>query len=176
MRQNTVTYFIQSGADGAIKIGKTTQMSLRMSQIQNGSAEVLSLIGWIHGDMEQDLHQHFAHLRIRGEWFRPEEQILEFIRERCNADTRECVVSIARSVSRLYKQAIADLMPLFSEMATNDNGCPKSIKHLFDKLALLRLSVSRVDRERELIGTTSLRHTDEWLATGCKPVQAGAAQ
>ncbi len=64
-------YFIQAGELGPVKIGHGTNPRRRLHNLQIGSAEPLRLLGIREGDEEEErhLHQRFAHLHIRGEWF-----------------------------------------------------------------------------------------------------------
>lgn len=64
-------YFVLSG--DAVKIGFTdTRPDIRLKALQTGNPQELVLVGAIKGrsGLERTLHQAFAHLRIRGEWFR----------------------------------------------------------------------------------------------------------
>ena len=77
-------YFIQAGTDGPIKIGQTeNDVYSRMKQLQTGCPEELHLLWTYHGSgfTEQELHTGFCEYNIRGEWFRPDEYIFNFIRE-----------------------------------------------------------------------------------------------
>lgn len=81
MKQSFV-YFIQAGDNGAIKIGVTAGNPLvRMAALQTGCPDTLRLVGYTQGSAqdESDLHQRFAHLRQRGEWFAAEPDLLAFI-------------------------------------------------------------------------------------------------
>jgi hypothetical protein len=64
-------YFIQSGKDGAIKIGFSIDPVSRMRDLQVAHPETLRLIFAIDGnhELEAALHVHFTEKRIRGEWF-----------------------------------------------------------------------------------------------------------
>ncbi len=63
------TYFISDGE--LIKIGKTKKSILsRLSTLQIGSSQKLTLIGLIPGDYESTFHERFHAYRVRGEWFR----------------------------------------------------------------------------------------------------------
>lgn len=68
-----IIYFIQSGDDGPIKIGrcKSGLAEKRLADLQIGNPVELSLLGTIIGDRttEMSLHGRFARLRVRGEWF-----------------------------------------------------------------------------------------------------------
>lgn len=69
------------GDDGPVKIGITNKLRSRMSQLQNGNPEVLRLIGLIPRgtrEMEAHLHAMFDCFRIRGEWFSPAPEVIEY--------------------------------------------------------------------------------------------------
>ncbi len=75
-------YFIRAGTDGPIKIGYSARdINERLSQLQTGNPEELCLIGLVSGteDFEKRLHRRFRAHHIRGEWFRPDPEILAFI-------------------------------------------------------------------------------------------------
>lgn len=77
-------YFVQpEGKPGAnIKIGFTTKpVSSRLSGLQCGSEGKLAILHSIEAQRrhEADLHERFKHLRVTGEWFRPEPELLRFI-------------------------------------------------------------------------------------------------
>lgn len=76
-------YFIQVGTDGPIKVGRTRCSPLvRMDSLQIGIPFDLRLRAVIIGvqpSVEIEIHRQFTHLHIRGEWFRPEPELLDFI-------------------------------------------------------------------------------------------------
>lgn len=74
-------YFITDG--DAIKIGHATNVKKRLSSLQSGHSKRLTVLTTVSGCVmsEYSLHQRFAHLRISGEWFRPEPELADFIRE-----------------------------------------------------------------------------------------------
>jgi hypothetical protein len=78
----SVVYFLQQGEDGPIKTGSTTKLGARIATLQTASSVELKVLGTCVGDntVERAIHRRFKHLRIRGEWFRPEAELLEFIR------------------------------------------------------------------------------------------------
>lgn len=59
---------------GLVKIGCADNAVRRLGTLQVGSPTELVLRGVFHTDdapqFEADLHARFAHLRVRGEWFR----------------------------------------------------------------------------------------------------------
>ena len=70
-------YFIQAGKDGPIKIGYSDDPLARLEDLQTAHHEQLRLLMTIadNGTMEMQLHERFADLRIRGEWFRSEGEL-----------------------------------------------------------------------------------------------------
>jgi len=72
-------YFIHGG--DRIKIGYSKEPEDRLTALQVSTADRLQIIGSIVGDQrkEKSLHDQFRHLHIRGEWFRPETDLVEFI-------------------------------------------------------------------------------------------------
>lgn len=75
------TYFLQAEITGLIKIGQTTRLSRRLAGLRASSPDNLKIIKAIAHDIEAVCHQEFAHLRVHGEWFRPEPELLNFIEE-----------------------------------------------------------------------------------------------
>lgn len=74
-------YFITDG--NAIKIGHSFSALARMKTLQRATSHTLKLLVTISGslDNEQYLHQQFKDIRLNGEWFRPTQVLLEFIKE-----------------------------------------------------------------------------------------------
>ena len=74
-------YFIQSGEKGPIKIGFARDPEKRLRHLQGANPCELALLKAVHGDVggEKRLHAQFAHLRIRGEWFEPGDDLLDYI-------------------------------------------------------------------------------------------------
>lgn len=69
-----LVYFVRFG--GLVKIGWTGNLKKRMAEVPNEE-----ILGTVPGTMEDEKRCHvaFAHLRVKGEWFRPEPDLLEFI-------------------------------------------------------------------------------------------------
>ena len=81
LRTKARVYFIRSDS-GPIKIGASVNPEVRLQDLQNSSPEKLCLMGHIHGgfELERLIHEKFGAYRMHGEWFRPEEDLLSFIR------------------------------------------------------------------------------------------------
>lgn len=75
-------YFIRCTATGSIKIGLSANPWKRLSKMQSDSPGVLEMLGAEPGgaDREAELHQRFAKDRLRGEWFRPSDEIVTYAR------------------------------------------------------------------------------------------------
>ncbi len=79
-----LVYFLHSAVQDTIKIGSSTTTGLRMrlSDIQVGNSDELSLLGTIEANpinLEMVLHQRFNEYRVRGEWFEYSFAIQEYI-------------------------------------------------------------------------------------------------
>ena len=73
-------YFVRAGSDGPIKIGQTDNaVTDRLRTLQTGNHNELQLMACSRLLSERRLHQIFAHLRIRGEWFKAEPELLSAV-------------------------------------------------------------------------------------------------
>lgn len=72
-------YFAQLGENGPIKIGQSRQVPSRLQALQTAHHEAVRLLGTIpETDIpEPVLHDRFARHRIKGEWFKPAQEILD---------------------------------------------------------------------------------------------------
>jgi len=75
----SVSYFLSNGR-GLVKIGSSEHIHQRIGQLQTASPEPLVCLG-ICDDLEAELHEKFADHRVRGEWFRLNEEIEAWIDE-----------------------------------------------------------------------------------------------
>ena len=74
-------YAIQAGEDGPIKIGLAKRPAQRLRTLQTANAEHLrGLAAWrVLPFEERDIHAEYAYARIRGEWFKPVPELVEFV-------------------------------------------------------------------------------------------------
>src|SRR5438445_517498 len=74
-------YFILAEDGNAIKIGHCKLPAQRAASMQSQHWSRLWLIGAMRGARPEELRMHkkFAHLKILGEWFRSDNEILAFI-------------------------------------------------------------------------------------------------
>lgn len=75
-------YFVRALKTGFIKIGYSTAPAKRVSDMQVGTGEPLSLILTVPGNRaeERAFHMRFNDSRERGEWFREDGQLLKFLK------------------------------------------------------------------------------------------------
>lgn len=97
MEPCSFVYFCQSENGGPIKIGVSDNPWRRLAAIQLCNPEPLRFVGLVPGNRfdEHDLHERFDSAWVRGEWFRPVPELLEFIAAEASARTWEqfpCVV------------------------------------------------------------------------------------
>lgn len=74
-------YFIQETETGAIKIGWSSNLRKRLAALQISNHSKLKLLAAYEGCIgeEKDTQDHFKEFRIRGEWFRPNEDLMRVI-------------------------------------------------------------------------------------------------
>lgn len=84
-------YFIQNMVTGLIKIGHSRMVKDRLSNLQIGSADRLSLLGVTPGGREKEraLHERFSSQREGGEWFRRSDELLDLIESECLGELPE---------------------------------------------------------------------------------------
>lgn len=83
------TYFIQASKGGPVKIGRASCVSQRLRDLQCSHSDELHIIGIIDEDREKELHERFAAIRLKGEWFDNTEELVVFMRSECRGVRRE---------------------------------------------------------------------------------------
>jgi len=76
-------YFVQSIATQLVKIGTTKCLAQRLNGLRIEAGGDVDVLGVAKGGRpeETSLHEHFQHLHVKGEWFRPEAELLEYIKQ-----------------------------------------------------------------------------------------------
>lgn len=76
-------YFVRRESDGLIKIGFSNSVVDRVRHLSGELRTRIDILATISGGaaLEASLHERFAHLRVRGEWFRPEGALAEYMNE-----------------------------------------------------------------------------------------------
>lgn len=78
-------YFVLHTPKKSVKIGYSAEPVKRIGSLQTASPVRLRLLGVCPGGMqdEAELHTRFAHLHLRGEWFRYTPELEEALKELC---------------------------------------------------------------------------------------------
>jgi len=76
-----VTYFIQAGENGPIKIGVTGNFEKRFRGLEMMSPVALRILGVVPVDIEAECHAALANWRLHGEWFEPAPAVIAFIQQ-----------------------------------------------------------------------------------------------
>jgi Meiotically Up-regulated Gene 113 (MUG113) protein len=84
--KNHFVYIIQAKTMRLLKFGRTSRMSVRLSELQIGSPDELTVL-WISSAMdfgqackaEKYLHDKFDPFHVRGEWYSPESEVISFV-------------------------------------------------------------------------------------------------
>lgn len=74
-------YFIQGENGGAIKIGYTKNFDGRLKVLQTSYPDILKVLCLIPGSTktETSYHKKYKDIRLNGEWFKPNEELLKEI-------------------------------------------------------------------------------------------------
>ena len=121
--QNEIVYFIQSGEEGPIKIGTTSEdIKKRVAGLQTGNPYKLKILKVISGgrELEQEIHERFFDIRMMGEWFYPSQLLLDYIE-----NGSEIISKQQESLRRyLEQQKVWDVNPDIQqwEMVWNSDG------------------------------------------------------
>lgn len=78
--ERRATLYFARVAD-AVKIGHARDVKARMRLLRVDNAGEVELLGTVAGTLEGEraIHERFAHLRIRGEWFEATDELLHFV-------------------------------------------------------------------------------------------------
>jgi len=76
----SVVYYLHSQISGLVKIGYSSRYRARLSKLQaeHGPLRLLLATPGARAQ-EEEAHDAFASCRVRGEWFRPEKELLLYI-------------------------------------------------------------------------------------------------
>ena len=73
-------YLMHSVKDNLYKIGFSANPIKRLKTLQTGNGNEIKLIGLLRGGVIQEkaIHEYFKDLKIKNEWFKADERILDF--------------------------------------------------------------------------------------------------
>ena len=96
-------YFIRGKESGNIKIGYSATPEKRKSNLQTSHYEELEFIGLMGGSLEDEakIHETLARFNIRGEWYRPSSEVLEFVESNANKPNEHIVTSFGNGIFRI---------------------------------------------------------------------------
>lgn len=74
-------YFVQGEFGGGIKIGYSKTPESRLKQLQTSYPDTLKILVLVPGNNkdEKTYHRKFEHIKLNGEWFKPEKELLDEI-------------------------------------------------------------------------------------------------
>jgi hypothetical protein len=86
-----------------IKIGFTNNLTARKKSLQTSNPNKLIVLGYIFGNKftEQELHKTFKQYHVHGEWFRPEQDLLDYIN---NNNELEVYIDWLQDKLQVYKK------------------------------------------------------------------------
>ncbi len=108
-------YFIQQGLDGPIKIGKADDVTGRLASLQSANPQLLHIRLILKGGLarEQEFHARFKSHRIWHEWFRPHDEIEDFIMSHPLEDRSYAWDSMRTSdLKRVFPKEFAELQEI----------------------------------------------------------------
>lgn len=81
-KHKSQVYFVRYADSDRVKIGVSEGINNRLSSLGGGTPEKITLMATVSGDRraEARLHKKFARYRIKGEWFRLEGKLAEYIK------------------------------------------------------------------------------------------------
>jgi hypothetical protein len=101
-----IIYVVQFGAGTPLKIGSTSDIGARLSKMSVDHYHEPSMLYLAHGGFKEEraLHARFAKHRVRGEWYRPDPEMLAW----CEADCqRQLVEELTSSLDWLALRKLA---------------------------------------------------------------------
>lgn len=74
-------YFVQGEFGGGIKIGFSKTPESRLKQLQTSYPDTLKILVLVPGNNkdEKTYHKKFEHIKLNGEWFKPDKELLDEI-------------------------------------------------------------------------------------------------
>lgn len=136
-------YFIEREPGDYVKIGWAKHGPfVRISELQTGCPDLLTVRAYFRGTREDErrMHQTFADLRGRGEWFANVLRLSEMLAYFEDVDAHQRPVTEEELVTALHDCVLtSNYYPGYpvSELAYDDSGDWRPWAHLFAKYSLL---------------------------------------
>lgn len=95
-------YFVKDTTTGNIKIGYSSSLRSRLSNIRSQDGSKAELLALIPGDKADENHYHtkFYHDHVIGDWYKPSENLTEFINELVQKTPKEDFLKLLEKSSR----------------------------------------------------------------------------
>ena len=96
-------YFIRGKESGNIKIGFSNMPKKRKTNLQTAHYEELEFIGFMNGSREDEarIHEMFTKFRIRGEWYRPAPDLIDFVTKSASKSETNRISSLGKGEYRI---------------------------------------------------------------------------
>jgi hypothetical protein len=96
-------YFIRGKESGNIKIGFSINPEKRKANLQTAHYEELEFIGIMNGSLEDEarIKKMFSDFNIRGEWYRPAKDVLDFAKQNASKPPKNIVSSLGNGEYRI---------------------------------------------------------------------------
>lgn len=113
-----VVYFIRNEADRRVKVGYTTNLWKRFTDLKTASGAKLTLAFWCSGDrkLEAAIHDFLKPYRLSGEWFSAGahiedliDEISDFLSEKADDEDTRNVPLLASELQEIIKSQIYGL-------------------------------------------------------------------
>ena len=105
-------YLMQHANLGKVKIGFTNNVVRRMRELKSKIGANLYLLGVVKGGraMEHQLHHQFRDHREEGEWFKPHDELFDFVADHCNREDATGLLALqtAEVVAAMAERMTAD--------------------------------------------------------------------
>lgn len=149
-----LVYFISDGE--AVKIGFSHSVMQRLKNLQTNHPRPLELLATVPGpwELERELHQKFAHLRVQGEWFRPEPDLMSFIHSLKR--TRSVSHAAKESTAKGIKAQLRELREKHKNDEALRERC-RTISRNLD-LGLMELAAKNVASLGEYLASPQMNH------------------
>jgi Meiotically up-regulated gene 113 len=127
-------YFIQSVDGGPIKIGYSGNVSERLASLQIARADVLKVLATNNEVDEAEVQARFKHLHIRGEWYRPREELLRYIAEKPSGKRRvdRWGYPVSKYFGRSLKATIEERKQDLAERRSQFPDCRCDVLDIYD--------------------------------------------
>lgn len=112
-------YFVENPDNGFIKIGYSVNVPRRLKELRQADHPGLVFMGAMDGRLidERELHNRFANLREKGEWFRRNPILLEMIEKDATLTLGETTPAKAEAIVSFSLRISSDLLAQISDLA-----------------------------------------------------------